>query len=288
MRFARRAGRRSYFRRPAFEGLGSRASYADVLRIEPLEERKLLSTSLVFVPNGAEWTNDQHVTDWSANGGARPYTYWAYASAAIFNTTYATPGTVPLGDASHRGDVISASSIQVSGGTFTFSGSQYNGTMLIPPPLAPSMIGTTIESDSGAVAEFSATTVASNSTSGPVVTTGAGTVEIDAGSSATFNDLTVGSATGDEGTLQVNGALNIAPGGVLDVTQGTSLAGRGTINLAAGATLIYESTATSDFEGDITGPGSLKVDPGATLVVGGSSAFSGGSYIAGTVQLPRR
>ncbi len=132
--------------------------------------------------------------------------------------------------------------------------------------------------------------VVSQGTAGVVTTTGPGTLVIGAGSTATFDSITVGQNSGDAGVLRVDGTLNIAANGVLDVASSTALSGAGTINLAAGSTVNYASTATSTFDGSISGAGGLEVDSG-TLTLDGinnsNNNYGGTTAVdyGGTLQL---
>ena len=97
-----------------------------------------------------------------------------------------------------------------------------------------------------------------------------GTFEIAA--SETLDQVTVGSSTFGSGALDVEGTLNLTGGATaLDIASSTMLSGNGTINHSTTATtLYYESSAASEFDGRITGPGLLEAEKG-TLIVGSSA-----------------
>ena len=88
------------------------------------------------------------------------------------------------------------------------------------------------------------------------------------------------------GTLNVQGALNIATGGTLQIEDPATLTGSGTINLAsASSSLLYQSSQDSTLDAQITGPGGVEVDSGM-LTVGGVNSYSGETdVVGGTLQL---
>ena len=106
---------------------------------------------------------------------------------------------------------------------------------------------------------------------------GAGTVVI--AGAATATTVTVSSGNLDvEGALTVSSAMTISGNAVL---QGTNASA--TITLASGSLLNYDSSVSSEFDGQITGAGGLNVDAGAnaTFTIGGSNSYSGPTYIGG-------
>ena len=112
-----------------------------------------------------------------------------------------------------------------------------------------------------------------------------GTLQIDA--STNTNQVSAASLDATAGTLNVNGYLNVATSLTVEgtaVLQGTT----GTISLASGSLLSYDSSVSSEFDGQINGAGGLSVyaGPNATLTLGGSNGYSGPTAIGGgTVQL---
>ena len=102
------------------------------------------------------------------------------------------------------------------------------------------------------------------------VTVSGGTLEVGAG--GTLN-LVAGGAGLDDAALgagdPLGAGLNLIDNSVLSaINSYTSVAG--TINLGTDTALRYESGETSEFDGQITGPGQLDVDQG-TLIVGSAA-----------------
>ena len=71
------------------------------------------------------------------------------------------------------------------------------------------------------------------------------------------------------------------------------LQGTGTINLASGSVLAYDSSQTSEFDGTITGAGELQVGTSSstgvtTLILGGQNTYAGGTDVQnGTLKLAK-
>ena len=112
-----------------------------------------------------------------------------------------------------------------------------------------------------------------------------GTLQIDA--STNTNQVSAASLDATAGTLNVHGYLNVATSLTVEgtaVLQGTT----GTISLASGSLLSYDSSVSSEFDGQINGAGGLSVyaGPNATFTLGGSNGYSGPTAIGGgTVKL---
>jgi autotransporter-associated beta strand protein len=208
--------------------------------------------------------------------------------------TLANPTDVAVSDAGSTTLVFASGIIFLSNPT---GGASYydiktstptsNDVLQIPTPPSGSTIGTTIDAQTGTFASIAVGIVSpgmAGGTAGNVQITGTGSLTIAAGAVASVNNLAVGQASGDTGTLDVEGALNVTTGDTLNVSNGTLLAGAGTINLVGNASLTYASTANSAFTGQIIGAGDLEVDPssaGATgiLTVGGRNDYSGGTAV---------
>jgi len=230
------------------------------------------------------WTNDPHVTDWY--NGSTDVAWPTQGASAVFNSSTVT--AVPLGDQSYQNDEIIVSSIQVTSYSYSFS-STYSSKLEIPSA------GTTIESDSGATADFSAATIASQSTGG-LTTTGFGGINIG---NAALNSLTIGQTSTDAGTLAIAGGSTVTVTGAVNVNYATTLDVEGTLNLTAnggGATvsgaatleglngvidlpasntpLVYQSSVWSTYDGTLAGIGPLDVYNGE-LSLGGEND---GSY----------
>jgi fibronectin-binding autotransporter adhesin len=271
----------------------------------------MLTTTLLWSPPISDatpaWTIAVVHNDWLKNvNGVMTQTYWTNGDEAVFpaaGTSSASPEAVAISDTA--GNLVYATTIQFSnqtlstilaGGSAT-SPSYYNiqttgtGTtdeLQIPTAQqAGSTVGTTIDAQAGTVASISVATVSAGTT-GDVQVTGTGSLTIAAGAVANVNNLTVGPTSYDTATLDIEGTLNVAANDTLNVAYQSVLTGgsSGVINLAAGSTLDYSTTASSTFNGVINGAGSVNVDAGSgTLVLGGANGYQGGINIASTVQL---
>ena len=134
---------------------------------------------------------------------------------------------------------------------------------------------------------------------GPLVKQGTGTVALRQASPgySGFVELLDGTLA-----LQAANALNAGSTVLLNGPAGTTLAvnasssvqalagnSAGTVALAAGATLTHGSaggSASSSYDGTITGAGSLRKQGSGSLILGGSNAFTGGTTVdAGTLVL---
>ena len=104
-------------------------------------------------------------------------------------------------------------------------------------------------------------------------------MQIDA--STNTNQVSAASLDATAGTLNVDEYLNVAT----SLTEGTAVlqGTTGTISLASGSLLSYDSSVSSEFDGQINGAGGLSVyaGPNATLTLGGSNGYSGPTAIGG-------
>ena len=168
--------------------------------------------------------------------------------------------------------------------SYSFAGSTSSDELEIP-----TSTGTQVSVATSASASISAAIVSQSST-GNLQTTGPGTLTIATGATAYVNNLIVGS-TNDTGTLEVDGTLNIAAGCTLSVTNGTVLTGAdtGTINLPTGASLQYNSSATSTFDGTIaasTNGTLINYGPGTLILAGtGTVTVNTMKDLGGTLEI---
>jgi fibronectin-binding autotransporter adhesin len=293
----------------------------------------MLTTTLFWSPpptdSSPAWTttnpglhNDWLVVDASGNV-TTTHAVWSNGDNAEFPAAGTSVAMAAAVTVSGSGGPVYANQIEFLNtdgyGGATVS-SYYNisatsgGKLEIPTPTSGN-IGTTFVAEAGASAAF-ALPIISQSTGG-LQTTGLGSMTIAAGATATFNNVTVGTSSNDTGTLDVEGTLNIAAGGSLTVTNGTTLEVNGTLNATSGgvtlngssiltgsgtidltstaSVLTYQSDVSSEFDGQITGPGNLVVDSSqnafnvyATLTVGGNNSYSGGTIVsAGELRLEK-
>ncbi len=240
-------------------------------------------------PNPVWRPNDHNEKDWGDVSNNQP-TYWQNGDAAVFPMITAAD-TVRIDDANAGGVFVYASTITIEdGASYSFIGANSNtsddlqilaaGTILqtgqgngIP---TTATISASIVSVSGAVLQTSGDgtlkidgNAAVNTLSAGVGSAGAGTLEIDGNST-----VSVSTATAVTGTLDVEGALNISPGGGLQVQDPALLQGAGTIALASACVLAYDSSQTSEFDGTISGAGEIDVDNyiGVLILAGSGSA----------------
>ena len=112
------------------------------------------------------------------------------------------------------------------------------------------------------------------------VTVSGGTLEVGAGD--TLNLGGGGAGLGDAalgGGDPLGAGLNLINSALLSaINSYTSVAG--TINLGTDTAIRYESIATSEFDGQITGPGQLDVDQGTLIVGSALNDYSGGTNVA--------
>ena len=195
------------------------------LRFEGLEPRLALTT-LMYTPSlvaDPTWTPDSSVTDWVDESTGFP-SAWQQNAVAEFPPSAAGP--VALSYSALAGlPLIYASEIIIDDGSEQlFLHRLLRGALEIPAT------GTTIQVGQNSPHAPTATIslpVVSQGTAGVVTTTGPGTLVIGAGSTATFDSITVGQNSGDAGVLRVDGTLNIAANGVLDVASSTAFSGAG-------------------------------------------------------------
>jgi autotransporter-associated beta strand protein len=220
-----------------------------------------LGLDVIFTPSSAfsslVWYGDDETaggkgawTDLNVNWfneSTSTVTAWNPARTALFNTVGGEVTIGPGGIAAASGLTFAASDYVVGGGVLTLSGT--------------SLAANTVTVDPG----ISTTITAPVAGSAGMTKAGAGTLVLG------------GSNTLTGGVTLAGGTLQIGAGG----TGGTLATD---VALVVGTTLAFNRADTSTFAGAVSGSGGLAKSGAGTLVLTGSSSYSGGTTVSeGTV-----
>jgi hypothetical protein len=272
-------------------------------RFEFLENRAMLTTLTWVGPAGGTWdANDANNAYWSAPGNPNPVV-WQNGSDAVFPAAGTSASHFAVNVANNAGTSVYARSItfQSKDSSGTDSASYYDinatgsGDQLIIDPA-----GTAVTANRASVTLPNVATinvpVVRNTASNSVNTInigngGTGTVMIAARTN--MDALNVNVSSGEfqvEGTLNVYSAMDVSGSAVLnggDVANGGNPSAN--INLVSGS-LTWESSASGQFLGAISGAGGISVNGQPTTTGGtttypiltlGANTFTGGTDVSG-------